>query len=336
MNRDFHALLQKYPNELGNYMDDWWVATTDDKVGRLRHKEIVHTFLDRMEECSYFLKPSKYQFEKDSLVILGWVVGGGCVHIDPAKVAGLSDWPRELKNVKQVQQILGLLGYQRPFIHGFTEIARPLHDLTKKDKPFQWTKGCRDALDKLIGQVTHSPVLFHLDPHSQYELYVDASTFTLGAVLAQRDENKRAHAVAYFSCALRAPERNYTIADKEFLAIVEALKKVRHLVKDSPHKLVIYTDHNNLRYYREPQKLNRRVARYLALLANFNYELRHIAGTRNWANPLSRRPDHDDGKGDNEDVVALPNEAFVRTLNLSLLDQRIEKVQSEEEEKVRN
>jgi hypothetical protein len=69
-------------------------------------------------------------------------------------------------------------------------------------------------------------VLWHPNPDKQYELFVDASTFALGAVLAQRDEDNKPHAVLYFSQALRAPERNYTIADKEFLAIIEGLKKV--------------------------------------------------------------------------------------------------------------
>jgi hypothetical protein len=77
MHRDFHPLLQKYPEHLGNYMDDWWVATANDEEGRQLHKQIVHDFLDKMEECSYFLKPKKCQFEKDEMEILGWLVGGG-------------------------------------------------------------------------------------------------------------------------------------------------------------------------------------------------------------------------------------------------------------------
>src|ERR1700730_13170266 len=327
MNRDFMGLLQQYPDDLGNYMDDWWIATTDDEEGKKRHREITHAFLDRMEECSYFLKPSKCQFETNSIKILGWIVGGGGVRIDPAKIAGLSEWPRELKTVKQVRQVLGLLGYQRLFIRGFAQIAKPLHDLTKKDVPFLWTQECRSALDQLITQVTKDPVLYHPDPAKQYELFVDASTFALGAVLAQRDDDGKLHAVYYLSKALIAAEWNYTIADKEFLAIIEALKRVWHLVKDSPHKLVIHTDHDNLRYYRQPQKLNRRVARYLSTLADFDYELRHIARTRNWADALSRRPDHDDGKGDNEKMTALPEEVFVRAATLTELDQEVRQQQ---------
>jgi hypothetical protein len=327
MHRDFRPLLQKYPENLGNYMDDWWVATANDEEGRQLHKQIVHNFLDKMEECSYFLKPKKCQFEKDKMEILGWLMGGGRVHIDPAKVKGISEWPRTLKSVEEVRKTLGVLGYQRPFIQGFAAIARPLHDLTKKETPFIWTEKCTEALNELITRVTTEPVLWHPNPAKQYELEVDASAFALGSILYQRDDNNKRRAVAYHSKALNAAERNYSIGDREFLAIIEGLKRVRHLVMGSPHKLIIYTDHDNLRYYRHPQKLNRRVARYIAFLADFDFELVHLPGKRNQADPLSQRPDHDDGSADNEETTALPNELFARAIEISILEQQVHQLQ---------
>jgi hypothetical protein len=334
MHRDFADLLQQYPQELGNYMDDWWIATTSDKEGRKRHEQIVHAFLDRMEECSYFLKPSKCVFEQDSINILGWIVGQGQVRIDPAKMKGLSEWPRELKTVHDIRQILGLLGYQRPFIRGFAEIARPLTNLTKKDVKFEWTQECKDALDKLIAAVTCGPTLWHPDPTRQYELYTDASSFAVGAVLLQRDDQNKPRVVGYHSNSLNSAERNYTVGDREFLGIIKALQWCRHLVVDSPHKILLYTDHDNLRYYRHPQKICRRVARYLGVLADFDLEIRHIAGTKNWADPLSRRPDLKPEEGDNEDVVALPDAIFAKVLAITQAEDDIAKGQSEEEKQI--
>ena len=89
-----------------------------------------------MEKESYFLKVSKTKFEEPQMEILGWQVGARGIRIDPSKVTGIWDWPRQLKDVKQVRSTLGVLGYQRPFIKNFAAIARPLHDLTKKDRPF--------------------------------------------------------------------------------------------------------------------------------------------------------------------------------------------------------
>ena len=331
MHRDFADLLQRYPENLGNYMDDWWVATEQDDKGRKLHEEITHAFLDRMEECSYFLKPSKCLFEQTQMDILGWVVGQGQVRIDPTKMKGLAEWPRDLKTVHDVRQVLGLLGYQRPFIRGFAEIARPLTNLTKKSVKFDWTPECREALDKLIHSVTAGPTLWHPDPTKQYELYTDASSFAVGAVLTQRDENQKPRVVGFHSKSLNAAERNYSVGDREFLGIIEALKWCRHLVVDSQHKILLFTDHDNLRYYRHPQKINRRVARYLGILADFNLEIRHIAGTKNWADPLSRRPDLKPEEGDNEDVVALPDAIFAKTVHITQEEDSIIKEQTDEE-----
>jgi hypothetical protein len=158
--------------------------------------------------------------------------------------------------VEEVRKTLGVLGYQRPFIQGFVSIARPLHNLTKKGTQFNWTQRCTEALNELIKRVATEPVLWHPDPAKPYELEVDASAFALGSILYQRDNNNKRQAVAYHSKALNQAERNYSIGDREFLAIIEGLKCMRHLVMGTPHKLAIYMDHDNLRYYRHPQKLN--------------------------------------------------------------------------------
>jgi hypothetical protein len=176
-------------------------------------------------------------------------------------------------------------------------------------------------------RVTTEPVLWHPNPTKLYELEVNASAFALGSILYQRDDNNKQQAVAYHSKALNAAERNYSIGEQEFLAIIEGLKRVRHLVMGSPHKLTIYTDHDNLCYYRHPQKLNRHVACYIAFLADFNFELVHLPGKRNQADPLSRRPDHDDGSADNEETTALPNELFTRAIEISILEQQVHQLQ---------
>jgi hypothetical protein len=100
----------------------------------------------------------------------------------------------------------------------------------------------------------------------------------------------------------------------------------------SPHKLTIYTDHDNLRYYRHPQKLNRHVACYIVFLADFDFELVHLPGKRNQADPLSRRPDHDDGSTDNKETTALPNELFARAIEITILERQVHQLQKENHE----
>jgi len=108
-------------------MDDWWIATEDTKEGRQLHQKVVHEFLDRMKELSYFLKASKTKFEQPKMEILGWEVSKEGIWVDPSKITGITKWPRQLKNVKEVRSTLGVLGYQRPFIRNFARIA--CHDV---------------------------------------------------------------------------------------------------------------------------------------------------------------------------------------------------------------
>jgi hypothetical protein len=112
-----------------------------------------------------------------------------------------------------------VLGYQRPFIQGFTQLARPLTELTKKDTPFVWTQERTDALKQLIQKVTSAPVLAYPDPQEQFELEVDASLFAIGAILFQRNKEGKKHDMAYYSKALNPAERNYPVWDRELLAI---------------------------------------------------------------------------------------------------------------------
>ncbi len=171
--------------------------------------------------------------------------------------------------------------------------------------------------------VTTVPVLGCPNPDKWYFLEVDASAFALGAILFQYDEQGKRRGVAYFSKALMSPERNYNVWDQEFLAIVAALHHWRHLLIGIQEPVMIFTNHANLQYYRHPQKINRRVARYINFLEDFNYQLKHIPGKKNRADALSCHPDHDDSTGDNEHVVALPNEVFTNMMSMAALDQAI-------------
>src|SRR6266403_6127209 len=129
MNSMFREMKMQYPNELFVYMDDILVATGDDPM---RHRQIVHQVLDKLEEESYFLRLAKCEFKKEKVDYLGVIISQERIHIDPIKVEGLRNWPRKLTTLKKVRLTLGILGYQRPFIPGFTHIARPLTNLLKK------------------------------------------------------------------------------------------------------------------------------------------------------------------------------------------------------------
>jgi hypothetical protein len=106
-------------------------------------------------------------------------------------------------------------------------------------------------------------------------------------------------------------ERNYEIYDRELLAIMTALENWRHYLMGAKHKFEIWTDHANLQYFKKAQKLNRRQARWLTELQEYDFTLHHLPGKANSkADILSRRPGFNKGEDDNEDTILLPESLF--------------------------
>ena len=148
----------------------------------------------------------------------------------------------------------------------------------------------------------------------QFELEVDASGSAMGAVLLQRQPDGTKKPISFMSKTFNQAQRNYDIFDREFLAMLWGLQHSRPLLVGSPHKVIVRTDHKNLRYWRDPQKISRRIAREVLELADYDIEIHHLQGKDNGrADALSRREDHDTGERDNEGVVVLPDHLFART-----------------------
>ena len=142
--------------------------------------------------------------------------------MDPIKLAGIRDWPTPT-TVKQVRSFLGFGNYYRRFISGMAHIARPLNDLTKKDKIWNWTLECQLAFDTLKEKFMTAPVLRMPNVNKPFVLQTDASNRAIGAVIMQKDENGELHPCGYLSKALSPTQSNWQIYDRELFAIYYAL-----------------------------------------------------------------------------------------------------------------
>ena len=134
--------------------------------------------------------------------------------VDPSKVEAVLEWERPT-TITEIRSFLGLAGYYRKFIEGFSKLALPLTKLTRKGQPFVWTSQCEENFQELKNRLTTAPVLILPDPHESFEVYCDASHQGLGCVLMQ---DKRV--VAYASRQLRPHEVNYPTHDLELAAVV--------------------------------------------------------------------------------------------------------------------
>ena len=129
------------------------------------------------------------------------------IAVNPERVQAVLDWtPPE--SVKQVRSFLGLASYCRRFVENFSKVAKPLTELLKKDKKFQWTPKCEESFQKLKRILTSAPVLAPPDTKRHFEMYCDASRQGLGCILMQDR-----HVVAYASQKLRPHEDNYPTHD---------------------------------------------------------------------------------------------------------------------------
>ena len=231
------------------YMDDIGIAT---RTNLNNHKWAVHNILKVAQLHDLYFKPEKCLFHASSMDYLGVILEKGVTRMDPVKIAGIDKWPTP-KNVTEVRRAIGFFNFYRPFIKGFAHIARPLHQLTRKTQEWRWGKEEQNAFDKLKAQVMADPVLAHADLKEQFELKVDASGYAVGAVLLQRKEDGKKHPIGYYLATFNETQRNYDIYDLELLAIVMALKNWRPLLAGSPHKIIMYSDHLNLQYWKTPQ-----------------------------------------------------------------------------------
>ena len=237
-----------------------------------------------------------------------------------------------MQNVHEVRSTLGAFGYNRPFVPGYSDIVRPLLNLTKKDVPFEWTPACTNAIRKLKAIIRTDPVLRCPDHDKPFFLEVDASQYALGTVLSQRNERGKLQPVGYFSKTLIPAEHNYDVYDRELLALVRALENWRHLLLGAKHQVEVFTDHEGLTKYRHAQKISRRVACYLPVLWEYNILIKHRAGSANKvADALSWPPGTDEGSEDNQDVVVLLDHLFAHVVDTDDLRQCILKAQESNE-----
>jgi len=291
------------------YMDDMIIATEDDKA---LHELRVNHILDKLEKFDLFLKPEKCKFHQREVEYLGVLIGNGSVKMDPIKVQGISDWPTPL-TVKDVRSFLGFCNFYRAFIKNFSDITRPLNDLTCKNEQFIWTKERDEAFLCLKEVCSNYPVLRTPDWSKQFVMETDASGYALGVVIAQEFEDG-VHPIAFHSRSLLPAEKNYDAHDKELAAVIFGFKCGRPLFLGATHAIRVRTDHKNLQYFHDPRKITGRQAWWIEFLQDFDYTLEHIPGSTNtMADLLSQRKDLNKGVDSNEPRVLLPDHLFAPT-----------------------
>ncbi|KAI1002033.1 hypothetical protein K3495_g6174 [Podosphaera aphanis] len=293
------ATFQQFVNDvLREFLDIFLVVYVDDMLiyseDLAQHDNCVRKVLEKLKEYGLFCKPEKCEFGVSSTTFLGFVISKHGLSMDTSKIQTIRDWKPPI-NVRGVQSFLGFANFYRRFISRYSELAAPLFALTRKETKYQWSQACQSAFDKLKIAFTSEPILRHFNATLSTVLKTDASDKVISAVLSQyhSDSVKRLHPVAHFSRTMTSAEINYTVGDKELLAIVESLKEYRQYVCNLSTPVRIITDHQNLTAFTTKRILNRRQARWALEPAEIDFCLEFRPGLKNSrADALTRQAEH--------------------------------------------
>ena len=182
------ATFQNMMNDLFRDMiDKGWIVIYMDNIlifsdNLEDHQKRTLRVLQRLQENDLFLKIEKCFFEVTEIEFLGMIIRPGYIAMDEAKLKGIKDWPTP-STVKGVRSFLGFGNFYRRFISHYSDIARPLNDLTKKDKRWEWSEECQKAFETLKEKFAEAPVLLMPDHSKPFTIESDASKFATGAVL---------------------------------------------------------------------------------------------------------------------------------------------------------
>ena len=233
MNRVFQPYLDQF---VVVFIDDILVYSRDE----LEHEQHLKIVLQILREKKLYAKHIKCDFWINKVSFLGHIVYVEGIRVDPVKIEAVVNW-KPPRSLTEVRSFLGLAGYYRRFVKGFSVIASPHTKFLRKGVKFEWSYKCQNSFEQLKEMLVEAPVLTQPTSGKEYTLYSDASSIGLGCVLMQDGK-----VVAYASRQLKPHEQNYPTHDLELVAVVFALKIWRHYLYGE--KCRIYTDHKSLKY----------------------------------------------------------------------------------------
>jgi hypothetical protein len=275
MNRVFHKYLDLF---VVVFIDDILVYSTNHQ----EHEEHLKKVLDILREEKLFAKFKKCEFWLEKVSFLGHVISGEGIEVDPSKIEAVVNWEKPT-NVHEIRSFLGLAGYYRRFVEGFSVLSGPLTALTKKNARYVWSDKCEESFQELKRRLVSAPILTLPSDKEGFIVYSDASLKGLGCVLMQQGK-----VIAYASRQLKNHERNYPTHDLELAAVVFALKIWRHYLYGS--QCDIYTDHKSLKYIFTQKDLNMRQRRWIEQIKDYDCRILYHPGKANVvADALSRK-----------------------------------------------
>lgn len=264
------------------------------------HGNNLKTILQALSNANFKIQPDKSEFFKKQVEFLGFTVNKEGIKPSESKIIALKEYP-EPTNLRELRSFLGLSSYYRRFVIDYAKLARPLTKLLKgegghgqisknqsKKYPIKFNDEQRETFIKLKDILTSDDVLVYPDFNREFHLTTDACDYAIGAVLSQGIIGKD-RPITFISRTLSSTEENYATNEKEMLAIIWSLQKLRNYLYTA--KINILTDHQPLTFALSNKNTNSKMKRWKAILEEYDYKLIYKPGSTNVvADALSRYP----------------------------------------------
>ena len=272
---------------VSNLVDDICVYAATKQ----EHDRRLKAVLSKLHDAGVTLNPDKCVFGASSLKYLGFLITKNGVSPDPDKVSAITKFPVP-KDVSDIRRFLGMVNNLARFVPNLSSVLEPIRLLLRKDSVFSWDVPQQMAFDQVKSILVSPDVLVLYHPQSETCLRADSSSYGLGAVLLQRQENNVWKPVSYISRSLTSAEKGYATIEKEALAITWSCERFSQYLLGK--HFLIQTDHNplvSLLAKRRLDELPIRIQRFRLRLLRFSYDIEYIAGSKQIvADTLSRAP----------------------------------------------
>ena len=280
------------------YVDD--VLIHADTIEELTHATV--RVVEALANANVYLKASKTILAHTHVEFLGHAVSKDGIAIPQSRIDAVLKIPTPT-SAADIRCFLGVTGYAQPHLQDYAAIVQPLRDLQKQalltlpketsDLSHLWGPTHEHAFQTLKQIITSAPVLAPFRPDRKTILRTDActTTNTIACVLSQMvtddDGVEREHPVIFAGRGLLPAEKNYSVTEKEALAIVWAVTvKLQHLLAGTP--FTIETDHKALSWMKTVKDPTGRLTRWALKLQPFDYEIRYIPGSTNPSDGITR------------------------------------------------
>ena len=285
--RAMNSILKgKFQDFVFPYLDDIIVFSKTVE----EHEKHLILVMNKLKAANLILNQSKCKFFRKEVKILGHIVKEGTVSMDPEKVRALREYKRP-ESVKELRSFMGLANYCRDYIPRFAETTKPLFDVFKgeskrSEKKIIWDQGKLEAYKFTKKSIEMNTERAQPNFREKFILITDASSYAISAILAQKDAQGKEKMIYAYSKGLDKAQINYSVTDKELLAVVKGIEHFRHFLLGS--EFILRTDHKALEYLWSTNNQEGRLMRWALKLQEYKFTPEYIKGEKNAADGLSR------------------------------------------------